>query len=131
MNRIELSLIVAVLVVFAPSDVVAKQFLCQPTQRIVTNPEGVHVSEVRKRDIFIFDSDTGAFSTNWEGGQSWSTNLRLDPKNSLERSIVGYRFSDVASESNVHFRISIFPTVSDDITFTYNLGGTTYFGFCS
>jgi len=131
MNGVKVSLIVTVLVVFVPSDAVAKQFLCQPTQRIVTNSEGVHVSEVRKRDLFIFDSGTGAFSTNWEGGSSWSTYLRLDPKNSSERSIVGYRFSDVESESNVHFRISIFSTVSDDITFTYDLGGTTYFGFCS
>lgn len=131
MKRIETSLVAAVMFFSLSSEAAAKQFLCEPTQRIVTNSDGVHTSEVRKRDIFIFDSDTGAFSTNWEDGPSWSTNLRLDPKNSLERSVVGYRFSDSQSESNIHFRISIFPTVSEDITFTYQLDGTMYFGYCS
>jgi len=131
MKYVNIGLSAICLTILLSNSAFAKQFICQPTKRIDTSPKGVHVSDVRKRDIFILDSDTGAFSTNWDGGSSWATNLRLDPKNSLETYVMGYRVGEDISKSNIIFRISIFPSVSKEITFTYHLGGTGYFGFCS
>jgi len=125
-NHAGLKCYLLVLTAIFPDIPDAAQYTCKPVSRVVMNGDGFHAQKPSNGGLFVFDTTSHTLSTIWDGGTAWSTKLYIDDPDSSEGTQIYAR----KPLDDLSFRISFFPSVSPEVTFSYDLRGTYYFGYC-